>query len=97
MTNVQLGLDLRDTALAGLEERRKQYVTAARQVAYKQIVRYGRTTVDKVREAYPPPPDFDARVMGCVLMGKQFRKSGDTKTTRPTSHARPIGIFGLAT
>ena len=96
MRDEQLGLDLRDAALKTLEERRKSYVREARVYAHYYIRQHGSVTVDDIRKALPPSPDFDARVLGAVLIGRQFKKIGDTHTTRPSSHHRPIGIFGLA-
>ena len=95
MNDVQLGLDLRNHALSLLERRRKRYVHNARVVAMRLIRENGKVTVDDLRNRYPPPPDFDARVLGAVLMDKQFEKIGNTHTTRPSSHHRPIGIFVL--
>ena len=90
------GRAARDEALDRLERRRKDYVINARGVANWLIGQEGQVTVDRLRELYPPPADFDARVLGAVLAGKQFKKIGNTHTTRKTSHHRPIGIFGLA-
>ena len=95
-TNVQLGFELRDAALEVLEQRRKVWVADVRRYALYYIRQHGAVTVDNLREAFPLPEGVDARVFGAVLMGKVFKKIGNTKTTRPTSHARPIGIFGAA-
>lgn len=91
----QLALQLRDEALDLLKQRRRQYVIHARNIAISIINHEGQVTVDRLREYYPPPADFDARVLGAVLADKKFEPVGYTPTTRPTSHHRPIRVFRL--
>ena len=50
-------------------------------------------TVDDVREVIRPPEGLDPRVMGCLFKLPGWRAVGYRKSTRATSHYRPISIF----
>ena len=93
MTGVQLGLDLRDAALAHLEETHQEYVARARAWAIAYANETGSVIVDDVYRACPPPADVDGRVMGGIMKCKELRAGEYVLTTRETSHARPVRRF----
>ena len=93
--DLDAGRAARDEALDWLKTRRKQYFHNARVVAMRLVRENGEVTVDTLRDVYPPPPDWDARVLGAVLRDRVFVKIGSTQTARKSSHARDIGIFRL--
>ncbi len=93
----QLGLFERDQVLDLLERTRADWISRARIVAHNIILRKGWVTADDLREVWPVPEEFDARVVGAVFRDKRFVKDGYTATERPTSHGRPIAVFRLRT
>lgn len=77
------------------EATRRDWLLAARSVAYA-LAQDGRTvTVDDVRKRCPPPPGVDPRVMGGVFAGKAWVKLGMASSGRRLCHNRPIGLFRL--
>lgn len=50
-------------------------------------------TVNDVRAECPPPPEFDPRVLGAVLRGRDWVRVGFVGSDRGTCHRRPIGRF----
>lgn len=96
MTQATLtGFDLRDESLSLLERTRADWISRARIVAYNIIKNKGWCTADDLREVWPVPVDWDARVVGAVFRDKMFVKEGYTATERPSSHKRPIAVFRL--
>lgn len=95
MTQAQLGFDLRDEALDLLECTRADWISRAKIVAHNIAFKKGWVTADDLREVWPVPDDWDARVVGAVFRDKRFLKVGSTATERVTSHKRPISVFRL--
>lgn len=96
MTQATLtGFDLRDESLDLLERTRADWISRARIVAHNIILKKGWCTADDVRDVWPVPPDWDARVVGAVFRDKRFIKEGYTATERVSSHGRPIAVFRL--
>jgi len=90
------GKTCRNKVLRGIVARRKNYVDTARVVAAFICREEGTVTVDQLRDVFPPPDEFDARVCGSVFTGPMFNAVGYTQTKRVTSHARTIRVFELA-
>ncbi len=90
------GLAQRDQALNLLERTRGEWVERARIVAENICRVKGWVTVDDLREVWPVPPDWDARVVGTVFRDKRFIKAGYQPTLRASSHSRPIAVFRLS-
>lgn len=96
MTQATLtGFDLRDESLDLLERTRSDWISRARIVAHNIILRKGCVTADDLREVWPVPDAWDARVVGAVFRDRRFLKVGYTATERVTSHSRPIAVFRL--
>ena len=89
------GFEARDAALDLLERTRADWISRARIVAHNIILRKGWVTADDLREVWPVPDDWDARVVGAVFRDKRFVKEGYRATERTTSHGRPIAVFRL--
>ena len=84
------GARLRDNALALLEVTRPDYIKAARKMMQAECERKGFVTSDDLHRIYPPPEQFDPRVVGSVFCKSQFEPFAYTPTKRPQAHARPI-------
>jgi hypothetical protein len=78
--------------MASFEERRAEYLEAARHAAWMLFWRFqAPVTVDDVRHVCPPPEDIDPRVMGAVFVN--WIPVGWTNSRRRTCHGRPIRRF----
>lgn len=95
MTQATLGFEARDQSLDLLERTRADWISRARIVAHNIILRKGWVTADDLREVWPVPDDWDARVVGAVFRDRRFLKIGSTATERVSSHRRPISVFRL--
>ena len=97
MTNqLSLGLKLRDEAFDLLERTRAEWIARALTEARVLIARDGYVTTDSLRDVCPVPEGVDARVVGAVLNKRNFLDAGPTKTSRRTSHGRPISKWILS-
>ena len=93
--SLQLGLDLRDEAFDRLERTRAEWIARALTEARALIARDGYVTTDSLRDVCQVPEGVDARVVGAVLNRRNFLDAGPTKTSRRTSHGRPISKWIL--
>lgn len=88
-------LSTKEEALDALEASRADWLAVARGVA-RVIARSGPITVNDVRKKAPPLPDgVDGRVFGAVLRGPEWKFEGYVKSTRRTSHGRPVARYRL--
>lgn len=75
------------------EENREGLLVWARNVARQLARQQGTVTIDDVRRRIEVGQEVDKRVFGAVFMGKKWECVGYKKSTVPTSHSRPVGIW----
>ena len=94
-SQLALGLTDRDEAFDLLERTRADWIARALIEARVLIARDGYVTTDSLRDVCQVPEGVDARVVGAVLNRRNFLDAGPTKTSRRTSHGRPISKWIL--
>ena len=83
------------TVLPLFEEAQPDWLATARHVAFILGADGSEVTIDDVRTRVPPPKHIDPRIMGAVMLSKDWIKVGYRNSTRTTSHKRPVAVFKL--
>jgi hypothetical protein len=81
--------------LPDFEKWRAEWLERARDAAYCLGFTGREVTIDDVRAVCPPPEYTDPRVMGAVFTRKEWECVRYERSTRTTSHNRPVGVFRL--
>lgn len=85
---------LRDETLDLFEIHRADYLASARLIARSLYLQHKRPiSVDDVRAHYPPPDDFDPRLMGAIFRKPHWIKVGFINSKRRECHGRPVSTF----
>jgi hypothetical protein len=78
------------------EQRRGDWIEAARAAARRIAAERGQVTIDDVRAVCPPPEGADPRIMGSVFARKsEFLRIGFAASGRDACHGRMISVFRL--
>lgn len=89
------GRQLRDKALAFLEDKRHEWISRARLEAIFIAKKKGSVTINDVRGAIQMPEDFHPNTWGAVLKSKDFEAIGFAQAIHPAAHARVVRVFKL--
>ena len=89
------GRELRDKALAFLEQKRGEWISKARLEAIFIARHKGTVTINDVRDAINLPEDFHPNTWGAVLKSKDFEAVGFVQASHPSAHARVIRVYKL--
>ncbi len=90
----------RDAAHALLADRRAVYVRRGQRALLAALLATGTATADQVRDNVTLPADIDPVCLGAVpaalVRAEIIYRDGYAPTCRPTAHARPVSVWGLA-
>jgi hypothetical protein len=75
------------------EQKRHEFLTAARWEAIRIWKRKGNITVDDVRAEVSTPSDINPTVWGALFNNSDWECVGYVKTTRQQAHGRPVGCW----
>lgn len=93
------GTKLRDAALDLFEQHRAAALRDLERLASKLLLASEAITPDDVRSCWSPPPGVKPAIVGAAFRNLARRKhavlDGYRQSTRPETHARPVGIWRL--
>ena len=89
--------ELKEQALDSHEERHRDWVLKARDIAVKVALDFGSVSINDVRERIQLPANLHPSVLGAVFRTKQFKKVGLVEANHPQAHARIVRVYTLAT
>jgi hypothetical protein len=90
------GRQLRDDALAGLEQKRFEWIQLARGHAVQIAKQSGRVSINELREVISLPEDHHPNTWGAVLRCKDLEPFTFGVAKHAAAHARVVRYYRLA-
>ena len=86
---------LRDIGVTSVYNNNSSWVEEARVVA-KQLARQNKqVSIDEVLDFLPRPDEVNPNATGSVFRERCWKKVGYKQSSKPSAHARAIGIYEL--
>jgi hypothetical protein len=87
--------ELKDQALDALEDRHRDWVLNARDVAVKVALDFGSVSINDVRPRCPLPDGAHPSLYGAVFRTPALRAAGYVVAFHPESHGRAVRSYKL--
>lgn len=86
---------LRDIGINSVYQNNSSWVDEARAVAKQLARKDGQVSIDEVLDFLPRPEDIHPNATGSVFRERCWKKVGYKSSSKPSAHARAIGIYQL--